>query len=767
MIYTRIKQGNQKMRLKTKFITSFILTTALLLSSFSFVAAFPDEGMFTPDQIARLPLRQKGLRINPSDIYNPNGTDISDAVIRLSVGCTAEFVSPQGLILTNHHCAFDALVSASTTQTDYVENGFKADSRQQEMPAKDYSIYIPNRIEDVSAKATAGTENLSSDALAQAIKTNVEKILDQEKAKVPVNAKATVKPLDDGQPTNRGRIGFSYNNVIVEIKPMNSGFYYYLYETTQIQDIRVVYAPPRNIGVFGGDPDNFEWTRHTGDFTFLRAYVAPDGSSAAYSTGNVPYKPKKHLTINIGGVRDNDFVFVMGYPGSTTRYRESQSIDFSEKVNFPFLADYLGARSTALRKVGETDDQKRIRYQSDIANLDNYNKVYQGSSLAIRRAEMVAVRRAEETRFATWVNANPTRRAKYGEVLGNLSRVSNEVYATGQRDVLVRTLPPAALVTFRQLYDAFSSVIAGKKLTDAEEKQKLAEVQMVWAAREPIYEREIIKFFLEQMEELPANQKFGAAENLFGNLTGNQRHAAEEAFAVSIAENKDFDTPEEIVDLYDESANDLRRKYPQIYTFMSAFIQEKAAVTGRTGKFGSEIDRLRLLYQQGMAEMKGVRPYPDANSTLRFTYGNIKGYAPREAVRYTPFTTIKGMIEKDTGVNPFDVPQKLRDLQRNRDFGRYASGDSVVVNFLATTDIIGGNSGSPVLNAYGEQVGLAFDGNYEGLGNDIFYSADYGRTIAVDIRYVLFVTEKFGNAKWVVDEMTVKGGAARRAVAAK
>lgn len=722
------------MRLTAKFLTSFLLTTAVLLSSFSFVAAFPDEGMYTPDQIAKLPLRQRGLKINPTDIYNPNGVDLSDAVIRLSIGCTGEFVSPQGLILTNHHCGFDALVSASTPQVDYVENGFKADSIQQEMPAKDYSIYITNRVEDVTARITPGTENLTGEALAAAVKKNVDELTASEQAKAPKGTAITIRGL-------------------------NNGFYYYLYETVQIKDIRVVYAPPRNIGVFGGDPDNFEWTRHTGDFTFLRAYVAPDGSSAAYSASNVPFKPKKHLTINIGGVKENDFVFVMGYPGSTTRYRESQSVDYSEKVNFPFLAAYLKARSDALRLVGETDEQKRIKYQSDIANLDNYRKVYEGNSIAMRRGDTIAARRDEEAKFAAWVNANPARRAKYGEVLSNLNSISSEFYTTGQRDLLIRTLPPAALVTFRQLYDAFASVLAGKKLNDEQEAQKLADVQKAWVAREPIYEREIIKFFLEQLAELPANQKFAPAETLFGGSTGRQRRAAEEAFAVSIVENKDFDTPEKIVDLYDKSADDLRKDYPNLYTFMSAFIQEKAAATARATKFGSDIDRLRLLYLQGMAEMKGVRPYPDANSTLRLTYGNIKGYAPREAVRYTPFTTIKGMIEKDTGVNPFDVPQKLKDLQRSRDFGRYGQGDSVVVNFLASTDIIGGNSGSPVLNAYGEQVGLVFDGNYEGLGNEIFYSADYGRTIAVDIRYVLFVTEKFGNAKWVVDEMTIKGAA--------
>ncbi|MCU1288858.1 MAG: Peptidase [Acidobacteria bacterium] len=730
------------MRLKLNVYTSFILTFAILLSSVSVALAVPDEGMYTPDQIARLPLRQRGLKLRPIDLYNPNGVDISDAIIRLSIGCTAEFVSPQGLILTNHHCGFDALVSASTPQTDYVENGFKADSMATEMPAKDYSIFITERVEDVTVKIRKGTENLNGDALAQAIKRNTDKLQAEEQAKAPKGS-------------------------MIRIQALNSGFYHYLYQTQQIKDVRVVYAPPRNIGVFGGDPDNFEWTRHTGDFTFLRAYVAPDGSSADYSTANVPYKPKKHLTINIGGVKENDFVFVMGYPGSTTRYRESQSIDFAEKVNFPFLASYLEARSSALAKVGETNEEKRIKYQSDIANLDNYNKVYEGSSIAVRRGDAVAKRLAEEQKFAAWVAANPQRRAKYGDVLPGLERVSGEYYPTAQRDVILRTFPTAATPVFRYVYDAFSTVQQGKKLTAEERQKKLAEIQAAYATREPILERELIKFFLLKMAQLPANQKFATAETLFNRFEGKERRAAEETFAESIAERNNFDTPEKVIALYGMSANDLQKKYPNIAEFVSAYVQERNAVLGRTTKFNSEIDRLRLLYQQGMAEMKSVTPYPDANSTLRFTYGNIKGYSPREAVRYTPFTTIKGMIEKDTGVNPFDVPQRLKDLQRARDFGRFGEGDSVVVNFLATTDIIGGNSGSPVLNANGEQVGLVFDGNYEGLGNDLFYSGDYGRTIAVDIRYVLFVTEKFGNAGWILNEMTIKGGGApaRRATA--
>lgn len=731
------------MRLKLNIVSTSILMFVLLVSNVSFAFAW-DEGMFTPDQIARLSLARRGLKIKPLDIYNPNGVSLSDAVIRLSVGCTAEFVSPEGLILTNHHCGFDALVSASTPQNDYVENGYKADSRARELPAKGYSIFMTQRVEDVTAKITNGSQNLTGADLAQAIKRNAETLQQQEQAKAPSGS-------------------------TIRIQALNSGLFYYLYQTMQVKDVRVVYAPPRNIGVFGGDPDNFEWTRHTGDFTFLRAYTAPDGTSAEYSSNNVPMKPKKFLTINIDGLKENDFVFVLGYPGGTTRYRESQAVEFAENVNFPFLASYLQARSDALVKVGETSEEKRIRVQSEKANLDNYRKVYTGSSVALKRNNTIAEKRAEEAKFAAWVAANPQRQAKYGEVLPALQSVSNEFYPAAQRDVLLRTLPAASTPVFRQLLDAVTTVQQGKNLTQAEKQAKLTDIQKAYTDREPILEREVLKFFLQKMAELPANQKFAPAENLFNRFEGKERRAAEETFAESIAERDNFDTPEKVLALYDMSFADMQKRYPNIVDFVNAFGQAKQIVTARTAKFNSEIDRLRLLYQQGMAEMNGTRPYPDANSTLRFTYGNIRGYKPREAVIYTPFTTMKGMFEKDTGENPFDVPQKLKDLQRAQDFGRFGENGTVPVNFLATTDIIGGNSGSPVLNGSGEQVGLVFDGNYEGLGNDLFFDENYNRTIAVDIRFVLFVTEKFGNAGWILNEMNIKGGApatkARRAMA--
>ncbi len=714
--------------MKKNMFVSAMLTLSVMLSSFSFAFARMDEGMYTPDQIAKLPLKKRGLKIKPEEIYNPNGGGLTDAVIRLSIGCTAEFVAPEGLILTNHHCAFDALVSASTPQNDLVENGFRTDNRSGEIAAKGYSIFLTQRIENVTDKIREGTASLSGDALAAAIKKNTDALVAAEQAKAPAGA-------------------------TVRIQSLNNGFYHYLYQTLQIRDVRVVYAPPRNIGVFGGDPDNFEWTRQTGDFTFLRAYTAPDGSSADYSTSNVPYKPKKFLKASIAGLKDNDLVFVLGYPGSTTRYRESSSIEYARDANFPFLASWLEARSDALREIGRSDDEKRIKFQSDIASFDNARKVYGGGALRLQQAQVVEKRRAEEARFTEWIKQDPARQQKYGTVLSELADATAKANAFAKRDILVRRFPDAVTTP---VMNQFLLAAMNKKMlsTDADRSAKQAEITAALANREPSYEAGMIRFFLQQFAELPQGQRLEAIESLFAGKTGAVRRAAEAAFADRVA-NGQYSTPESLTSLYGPRTMDFREGRDDVLGVANAIAAERAAATARAMEFAGKIDRLRLLYQQGMAEMKGITPYPDANSTLRFTFGNIKGYSPREAEFRYPFTTIKGMLEKETGVNPWDIPQKLKDLNAAKDFGRYGEGDSVVVNFISDTDIIGGNSGSPILNANGEQVGICFDGNFEGLGNDMFFDPNRNRTISVDIRYVLWVTEKFGNAKWVVDEMTL------------
>ena len=722
------------MKQKKNALLSVVLTLAVLLTSVAPTLARFDEGMYMLDRVSALDLKKRGLKISPSEIYNPNGTGLNEAIVRLSIGCTAEFVSPEGLILTTHHCGLDALVSASTPEKDLVETGFNAGSNAGEIPAKGYSIQITERVEDVTAKVKQGTASLSGEAMWAAWKKNADELLASEQAKAPAGS-------------------------TIMIQPMNNGLFFYLFQTSQIKDIRVVHAPPRNIGVFGGDPDNFEWPRHTGDYTFLRAYVGADGKPADYSPANVPYKPKRFLTVNIGGLDEGDFVFVMGFPGGTTRYRESWSIEYARDANFPFLASWLAARSDALRLIGESNEAKRIELQSDIANFDNSRKVFEGGAIRLRKSHVVEQRQADEAQFAKWIASAPDRQQKYGSVLPELKALSETTNKTAKRDVILRRFPdPATTPVLKQVTDAVTvSQINGKMLNDAERAAKLVEIKKAYENREPVYEVEMIKYLLKALDELPADQKFEPAEKLFGTFQGAARRAAEAEFADSIA-NGEYASPEAVAGLYGPRTMDYRPEREKILAFAKGLAEERAKLAERTANFNSKIDSLRLLYQEGMAAMKNSSPYPDANFTLRFTYGNIKGYVPQEAEIKTPFTTLKGMIAKDTGVEPFDAPQKMKDLQNAHDFGRYGQGDSVPLNFLATTDIIGGNSGSPVLNGNGEQVGLVFDGNFEGLGNDFYYDPDMNRTIAVDIRYVLFVAEKFAGAKWVVDEMRIVGG---------
>jgi hypothetical protein len=356
--------------------------------------------------------------------------------------------------------------------------------------------------------------------------------------------------------------------------------------------------------------------------------------------------------------------------------------------------------------------------------------------------------------LAAWIAQDPVRQQKYGTVLAELRSVSEESNAASQRDVIIRRFPdPNSMPVFVQFVSAATAVKQGKKLSTSERAEVREKIAAALKDREPSHERELLKFFLKAFDELPAGQRFAAADKKFDGKTGKARRDAEAAFAAEIADGAD--PAATIGAIYDMSWSEIQAKHP----FIAGLVDERAALIARTTKFAGSIDRLRLAYMQAMTEMKGIEnPYPDANSTLRFSFGNVKGYSPREAEYFTPFTTMKGMIEKDTGVNPFDAPQKLIDLQEAKDFGRYGAGDSVPLNFLTTTDIIGGNSGSPIFNGNGEQVGLCFDGNYEGLGNDFYYDPNFNRTISVDIRYVLFVTEKFGDAKWVVDELKVVGG---------
>jgi hypothetical protein len=729
---------------------SALALVALMLVSLVPFRARAEEGMFLPDAIASLPfdkLVKKGLKLKATDLYDPNGVSIKDAVVIVDGG-TGEFVSPEGLLLTNHHVAFDGLVAASTQANDYGTKGFTAKTRAEELPAKGYDVTITQDLKDVTGEILNGISDTMSPAeRSRAISVKVQAM--------------------EAAGANEAE------GITTRVLPMNDGLSYYRFTYLILRDVRVVYAPPKNIGFFGGDPDNFEWPRHCGDFTFMRAYVGPNGKPAEYSTANVPYKPKKFLTLSMEGVKEGDFTMVMGYPGSTRRYRESYSVAYNQDVAIPSSIDTYTYQIETLQNAGKNDPALRVKLQSTIFNLSNELKNYEGSVIAMRRANIVEKKRAEEAAFTRWLDGDPARKAKYGEVLPTLAKAYQELNVTAQRDLLVQQMfgssDVLAIASFAQQAAVDKEKPEGERnpaLGAAGIQRVRAQLAGVFTERNPTAERELLTYLLRKAEELPAAQKIDFIEKRFGNLQGEARRRAEEDFARSVVDGKRYATTESASTLFDLSTAQLRDLREPLIDFAIELGTESQRISPRQQAFNATVQRWRPLLVQGMAEMKGGKLYPDANRTLRFTYGEVKGYVPREAILYTPFTTLSGVVEKDTGREPFDVPQKLTQLYRARDFGLYASKGDVPVNFLSTTDIIGGNSGSPILNGRGEQIGIVFDGNYEGLGNDFFYNEDKGRTISVDIRYVLFVTDKFGGAGYILKELDIKGMPASRGMAA-
>ncbi len=722
-----------------------LFLSLLLLSSLISSSAVADEGMFLPDTLNDLPLKklqQRGLKIPLTDIYNPTGPSLKDAIVIVDGG-TGEFISPEGLMLTNHHVAFSALVAASDSSKDYAANGYLAKTRADELPAGGYDVKITQDLKDVTTEVLSGvTDAMSAQERSAAIT-----------AKSRAIQSANAKPGE---------------GITAQVLPLNEGLSYYLFTYLTLPDVRIVYAPPKNIGFYGGDDDNFEWPRHDGDFTFMRVYVGADGKPAPYSPSNVPYKPKKFLSISMAGVKENDFVMVMGYPGSTRRYRESYSVAYNQDLFMPFLIDYFHQQIDALTDAGKSNRELQIKLQDRIFDIANTLKNYEGSVTALRREGIVEEKRKQEAEFTRWLSENPERQKKYGEVLPALQTAYAELNKTQPRDTLVQQL--AGVSDLFEIAGVVNAVAADKDKPQGQRNPNVAilaqrvraAVPEVMAERLPGYDRQMLAFLLRKAAELPAEQKIEPIEKRFGSLKGNERVRAEEEFAAAAAGSKKLATAESVSALFDMSSTQLRELHEPLIDLAGEIAPISNEAGSRTQIFNRTVARWRPLLVRGMSEMRGTKPYPDANRTLRFTYGDVKGYLPHDAAIYQPFTNLSGVIEKDTGREPFDAPEKLKQLFRARDFGAYATpdGQNVPVDFLSTTDIIGGNSGSPILNGRGEQVGIVFDGNYEGLGNDFFYNDAKGRTISVDIRYVLFIADKFGGAGYLLKELDIKNAPA-------
>lgn len=732
-----------------KALTTSLLIFALAIAPF---ASFADEGMWLPDSLDKLPLSQmkkRGFELKPEDVYSTTKASLKDAIVQISIGGTGSFVSPEGLILTNHHVAFAAITRASSTEKDYINNGFLAKSRDEEIPAQGYTVSILQDYKDVTAEVNSAAKPEMSPE-------------ERDKAMAAKRTEIQKAALE----------GRDKDGIRTQVVEATSGLQYFLYTYLTLRDVRLVYAPPKSIGYFGGDPDNFEWPRHAGDFTFLRAYAGADGKPASFSKDNVPFKPKKFLPINATGIKEGDFAMVLGHPGATYRYRESYSLEFRQNIQLPDQIETLKKQIETLTNLGEKNPALKIRLADQIFSLSNSLKAFEGAVAGLKKLNLVERRRAEEEALKKWLDTNPSAKAKHGDVLPQIEELYRDLSSfSSKQSALTNLLSSGDLVNalefayLRALDKEKPAAERTPQLSDSFLPQVTNQLSNGWKEREADSEAKLLAAALNGVAELPDNQKFAYVENLFAGKSGEARSDAEREFAQNAIVNSKFKSFDEVKNLFSASAADIRAIDDPLVKLVVAAADENAPFAKRVAKFNSEIVRLRPKYVAAMLEMKKTPYYPDANFTLRFTYGEVKGYKPRDAVTYDYQTSLSGVLEKDTGVDPFAVPQALKDLAKKKDFGNYVDPrlNDVPVNFLTTTDITGGNSGSPMMNGKGEITGLVFDGNYEGLAGDYAYDINLNRTLAVDIRYVLFLTEKMGGAGYLFNEMQIKRGKAMAA----
>ena len=726
------------------------LTVALLIISLmiSPLASFADEGMWLPDSLGKLPLgemKKRGFDLKPEDVYSTTKPSLKDAIVQISIGGTGSFVSPDGLIITNHHVAFAAVTRASSSEKDYINNGFLAKSRAEEIQARDYTISITQDFKDVTAEVLS------------AVKPEMS----------PIERTRAIgeKQREMARANSRDKEG-----IRAQVVEASGGYQYFLYTYLRLPDVRLVYAPPKSIGYFGGDPDNFEWPRHCGDFAFLRAYVGADGNPAAFNKDNVPFKPKKFLPINATGIKEGDFAIVMGFPGATYRLRESYSVEYRQNIQLPEQIAYLRQQVEALTKAGEKDPKLKIRYSDQIFTMSNSLKSYEGAVAGLKRMNLVSRKREEEAEMKKWLDGNQSAKAKYGDTLPRLESLYRDLTAISQKQNAVNGLLNSGdlvnalqFVYERALNKALPERERALQFSDQALPMVTEQLSSGWEERDPESEAKLISLALAHVSDLPADQKLQAVEKLFEGKSGKERHAAEEEFARKAIESTKFKSFDELKKLFNASAADIRAIDDPALKLVVAAVEEVAPLSKKVQQFNNNVLQVRPQYVAAMQEFRqaikrGLPYYPDANFTLRFTYGDIRGYKPRDAVTYDYQTSLGGVIAKDTGEEPFDVPEKLKELYLKKDFNGYVDQrlNDAPVDFLATTDITGGNSGSPMMNGRGEIIGLAFDGNYEGLGGDYAYDISSNRTIGVDIRYVLFLTEKFGGASYLFNEMQIK-----------
>lgn len=716
-----------------------IILVAALLPVFC-RTPWADEGMWLLDSVHVLPiddLRSRGLRLEPEQIYTPAGSGIAYAVVKVGGG-TGSFVSPQGLILTNHHVAYTAIQRQSTAESNYLEEGFYARSREEELPAIGYHVYALKSTEDVTERILGALEpEMSGLERYQAIERVTKEII---------------------QETEEGE------DIECELASMYQGGQYHLFRYFKIKDVRLVFAPPRSIGDYGGEVDNWMWPRHAGDFSFLRAYVAPDGSSADFSPDNVPYDSKVHLNLSSAGVGEGDFVMLIGFPGKTRRYETSFLVD--KMINYDYPIDVRTRQDlvSLLEFASAKDSSVAIRLSSRIKGLNNYLKKNRGMLEGFERAGVLQQKRNQEGSLRVGLGRYPKLRQKHGDVLPELASLFSDYQRFRDKDfILTWMIRECEFLNFASTVYKWSLEretddmdrepgYQDRDSSDIRQKLQNAQVNLV-----PSMDREILVYFLKKAIRLPEEQKIHAVEEIVAGIADDDKPTILGEFAEDLYRGTRLGSAGERLRMFGMSRQDLKELNDPFIDFAIRLEPEREELRIREKEFSGALTRLQPRFIMAQAEYRGKKLYPDANRTMRFNYGEVKGYSPRDAVDFGPITTLRGVMEKNTGQDPFDVPAELESAYSREDWGSYLDVKlgEVPVDFLTTCDVTNGNSGSPVLNGRGELVGLVFDGNYESIVSDFIFEPHLTRTINVDIRYTLFLLDNVHHANGLLKELTV------------
>lgn len=717
-----------------------LITLAVALNiSAGFATTPPDEGIWIPILIEKYNIKlmkEKGFRLSAEDIYSVNRASMKDGVVNFNGGCTAEFISGNGLIITNHHCGYGLIQNHSTLENDYLTNGFWAMSRAEELPNPGVTVTLLKYMEDVTAKVL---HDISDDMPAQ----EREKLISSRIS--DIQAKAVQ--------------GTGYS---ASVRPFFMGNQYFLFVNETFRDVRLVGAPPSAIGKFGGDTDNWVWPRHTGDFSLFRVYAGKDNKPADYSPDNVPYNPAYYFPVSLKGVQEGDFTMVFGYPGTTSEYVPSWHIDMVKNHINPAMVGIRTSKIEIIDRAMESDPLIRIQYSSKKAGISNSWKKWIGEIQGLEKMNTIAKKQEFEARLTEWIEADNQRKSRYGDILP----AYREIYEGLKEYTLVNSYTSEvfngieAMVLARRTYE-LASLYQGGKTPDPQAVEKTRKALSGYAEE-----------FFKDYDRATDQELFSVLLTLYGE-TLDQKWLAPGYLKLKSVSGGDFESlsPK----FYDKSVFTDKQRFESFIArfgkaslkklekdpFYSLTLDVSRFLTGNVlpelSRLTSERQKLNKRYMTAQMEYDSTRIfYPDANSTLRVSFGSVKGYESEDGVWFKPVSTLKGIIEKDNpAIYDYNVPARLKELYANRDYGRYGRNGEMPVCFIANNHTTGGNSGSPVINADGFLIGVNFDRAWEGVASDLAFNPEQSRNISLDIRFALFIIDKFAGAGYLLDEMTI------------